>query len=122
MEKRIREYEIFIEKATKKKMSEAERDKLARYHFEMMESFQHERLIHLLVMLFFTLISVVFLFIAAWTTISYKLHYEMAPLYILTIILAVLTGFYVKHYYFLENHIQGLYKYTARLKDIKEEL
>ncbi|MBP5647749.1 hypothetical protein J6X04_00430 [Candidatus Saccharibacteria bacterium] len=120
MEKKIKEYEKFIEKATREKLSEKEKANLAKYHSEMMESFQHERIIHLIVMLFFTLISVIFLFIAAWTTVSYKLHYEMLPLYVLTILLIILTGFYVKHYYFLENHIQGLYKYTAKLNDIKE--
>ena len=121
MEKKIREYEKFIERTTKEKLSEAERSKLSRYHYEMLQNFQHERMFHLIVALFFTLMTVVFIFIAAWTMAAYDLHYEMTPLYILTILLAILTGFYVKHYYFLENHIQGLYKYTAKLSGVEKD-
>ena len=116
MEKKIRDYEKIISEATDKKLSETERVRLSQYHSEMMESFQHERLCHLIVTLFFAFITIAILFIAAWTTVAYKLNQEMLPLYILTIILAILTGFYVKHYYFLENHIQGLYEYTVKLR------
>ena len=116
MEKKIRNYEKFISETTAKKLNEAERIRLSQYHAEMMENFQHERLCHLIVTLFFAFITIAILFIVAWTTVAYKLDQEMIPLYILTIILAILTGFYVKHYYFLENHIQGLYEYTAKLR------
>lgn len=119
MEKRIREYEKFIKKETNKELSDSERKKLARYHYEMMESFQHERITHLIVALFFSLMTVTFLFIAAWTMANYNLRYELLPLYILTILLAILTGAYVRHYYFLENHIQGLYTYTAKIHGMK---
>ena len=115
MEKRIRAYEEFIQKSTNKKLSESERGKLARYHFEMMESFQHERLIHLIVMFFFVLMTIVFLFVTTWVTATCDFQSAVVPLYILTLVLLVLTVFYVKHYYFLENHIQGLYDYTAKL-------
>lgn len=118
MEKKIKEYEKFIAKAAKEKMTAEERKRLGQYHFEMLESFQHERLIHLVVTLFFAMITVTFLFIAAWTTVAYDLRQEMMPLYILSIILAVLTGFYVRHYYFLENRIQELYKYTREIAGI----
>ena len=119
MERRIRLYEEFIKKETCKNLSECDRQKLSRYHYEMMESFQHERIIHLAVTLFFTLLTVIFLFIAAWTMANYNLRQELLPLYILTILMAVMTGFYVRHYYYLENHIQGLYMYTAILNGIK---
>lgn len=118
MEKKIKEYEKFIAKAAEKKMTTEERARLGRYHFEMLESFQHERTIHLIVTLFFAMITVTFLFIAAWTTVAYDLRQEMMPLYILSIILAVLTGFYVRHYYFLENRIQELYKYMREIAGI----
>ena len=118
MEKKIRQYEQFMAKVTSEKLDEKKREKLARYHFEMMESFQHERHIHLLVTLFFSFMTIVFLFIAAWATATYDLHQEMILLLILTAILATLTGFYVRHYYFLENHIQALYKYTRKLSGV----
>ena len=118
MEKKIREYEQFIAKATDEKLDDKKREKLARYHFEMMESFQHERHIHLLVTLFFSFMTIVFLFIAAWAAVVYDLHQEMILPMALTAILATLTGFYVRHYYFLENHIQALYKYTKKLSGV----
>ena len=120
MEKRIRAYEKFIKKASGQTLSEAERTHLARYHYEMLESFQHERLFHLLVMLFFVLITIVLLLVTAWATIAMGQYAEMLPLYILVGLLAILTFFYIKHYYFLENHIQKLYDYTAKLSGVKD--
>ena len=51
----------------------------------------------------------------AWEVVMNGWLLEMIPLYVLALILVILTGFYVKHYYFLENHIQGLYKYIEEL-------
>lgn len=51
----------------------------------------------------------------AWEVVMNGWLLEMIPLYVLALILVILTGFYVKHYYFLENHIQGLYKYIKEL-------
>ena len=62
--------------------------------------------------------EITFLFIAAWAGATYSFGKEMLPLYILLAIMVILTGFYVKHYYVLENHIQALYKYTEKLHDI----
>ena len=115
MEKKLHDYEKQIEKLEKEAKTPAERAKLAEYHREMVANFQHERLIHLIVTLFFALISVTFLFISAWAEVTYHFGKEMIPLYILTAMLVILTGFYVRHYYVLENHIQGLYKYTEKL-------
>ncbi len=64
--------------------------------------FQHERLIHLLVTLFFAAISIVF------TVLS--LHYLNVLMAVVTIILYVMVMFYIKHYYDLENGVQYLYK------------
>ena len=116
MERKIREYEKFIAQEVKKDLTAAERKKLLETHVVMLESFQHERLIHLIVTLFFAFLAVEFILITMWTLVQFGLVIEMTPLYLVTLILAVLTGFYVKHYYFLENHIQGLYKYTAETR------
>lgn len=123
MEKRIRAYEKFIAREAKRldehKMSEAERIELVDIHRETVTNFQHERLIHLLVTLFFALFAILALFVTAWTIMIYGLGLEMLSLYLLTIILVVLSGCYVRHYYFLENHVQGLYKYTRILRGYK---
>lgn len=120
MEKRIKAYEKFMKKASGQDLSEAERTRLVAYHHEMMESFQHERLCHLLVMFFFLLVTLGFVLGVAWNMAFVGVYAEMVPCYILVVLLVILTGCYVKHYYFLENHIQGLYEYTAKISGVKD--
>ena len=115
MEKKIKEYEKFIEREVKRDMSEKEREKLREYHREMVGNFQQERLIHLIVMLFFVAFTVVGLIVTAWTIVLTGVVMGMLPLYVLVLVLVVLTGCYIRHYYFLENHVQGLYKYSEKL-------
>lgn len=119
MEKKIRDYEKMISKLVKEADTPAKRAEVLSFHNEMLANFQRERLVHLIVTLFFAMVSITFLFIAAWTGATYNFGKELLPLYILTAVLTVLTGFYVKHYYFLENHIQGLYKYIKILHNIE---
>lgn len=115
MEKQILKYEKFIEREAERELSKDERGRLAKMHAEMLKNFQKERSIHLNVTLFFALLAIVAVVMAAWAIVNYGWTLEMIPLYILALILVILTGFYVKHYYFLENHIQKLYKYTKEL-------
>ena len=115
MEKKILKYEKFIEQEAGRELSEDERERLIKLHAEMLKNFQKERSIHLNVTLFFALLAIVAVALVAWAIVNYGWTLEMIPLYILALILVILTGFYVKHYYFLENHIQGLYKYTKEL-------
>jgi len=119
MEKKIRAYEKFIAREAKREMSAEEQVRLAELHRETVMNLQHERLIHLLVTLFFALFAIAAVFVVAWVVGVYGFTLEMLPLYLLTLILVVLTGCYVRHYYFLENHIQELYKYTERLNGVR---
>lgn len=64
------------------------------------QDFQHERLIHLLVTLFYTIFTFIFL---ALSMISYLF---LIPFTIGIIFLI----FYIRHYFFLENGVQYLYK------------
>lgn len=117
MEQQIREYEEFIAQKVKSKMSEADRRALAELHCETVTNFQHERLIHLLVTLFFALFTIAMILVAASAVMTYGFKIEFLPLGLLVLVLVVITGFYLKHYYFLENHIQKLYKFTRELRD-----
>ena len=121
MKKMIKSYEQFIEKKASEKLSDANRGELAEYHREMVTNFQHERLVHLLIMLFFITVALILLGILAWSIIMYGFILEMLAFYIMTGIVTILAIAYVKHYYFLENHIQNLYKYSAKLRGYKEE-
>ena len=116
MEDKIREYEKFIEKKTSGNLGPIERMKLAEYHKEMVTNFQHERLIHMIVMFFFVAVALVLLAALGYDIAVYGYMTAMLPFYILTGIVVILSGFYVKHYYFLENHIQELYKYNKILR------
>lgn len=116
MEDKIREYEEFIKEKTDGSIGPIERVKLAEYHKEMVTNFQHERLIHLIVMFFFVAVALILLGYLAYDLAVYGFMIEMLPFYILTAIVTILSGAYVKHYYFLENHIQDLYKYNKILR------
>lgn len=106
MEQRIKEYEEFI----KKRVSKPD-EKLISYHREMLANFQHERLVHLIIMLFFVAITFVVTAICIFTLATMKsmMVWEFLPMIIAAVLLWILSFFYVRHYYFLENHVQGLY-------------
>ena len=108
-------YEKFIAREMKRNLSAKERERLTEIHSEMLKNFQKERSIHLNVTLFFALLAIAAVGLMAWELVVSGWLLEMIPLYMLVLILVILTGFYVKHYYFLENHIQGLYKYMKEL-------
>ena len=117
MENMLREYEKYIEHEMRRSPSASEKAKLAEIHRESVANFQHERLIHLIVTLFFAMLAICAVIATAFEICTAGFLIEMIPLYLLALILVVLSFFYVKHYYFLENHIQKLYKYTKQLRE-----
>ena len=80
-------------------------------HLTKIEFFQHERLIHLLV----TLTYGIFLFLSI--NIFTKIWIFVVIIYIVIIFLL----FYVRHYFFLENNVQYLYKQYDQMKKIIKE-
>lgn len=118
MENRIKNYEKFIKEAAKHPTPE-----LKVYHSEMVRNFQHERAIHLAVTLFFVGLTLIFGGLAALAFATVASPFDFGnpgtPLAIVTAILAallfVISAFYIKHYYFLENRIQKLYDITTKL-------
>ncbi len=81
-------------------------------HLVKISFFQHERLIHLIVTVFYALFVIFFLFLSS---INF--------LYIIpTFILIIFLIFYVLHYFFLENSVQYLYKQydimNQKMKDV----
>lgn len=74
--------------------------------------FQHERLIHLLVTFFFALFAILFLALG-------MISYIFLPI---LFILLIFLLFYIIHYFFLENHVQYLYKiYDQMVEKLKNE-
>lgn len=75
-------------------------NKIKDNHLIKINMFQHERLIHLIVCLFYALFTLFFVYISTFV-----------PLFlIISIILLVILIFYVIHYFRLENGVQYLYK------------
>ena len=110
MEDRVKNYENFIRKAASQPTPE-----LAKYHDEMVKNFQHERAIHLAVTLFFIGMAIALIVLSMWLFTMTSSPIVTFPTLGATGIMIVLSVFYVKHYYFLENHIQNLYDYTEKI-------
>lgn len=79
-----------------------ELDKIFAEHKDKIAFMQHERIVHFLVTMMFTLILVIF--------ISALLFTENIAILALVTIILILLGFYIKHYYFLENTVQKMYR------------
>ena len=79
-------------------------------HLIKISFFQHERLIHLLVTLFYALIFLIF------TGLGF-VHYLF---FVISIILMVFLIFYIVHYFRLENGVQYLYRQYDLLKNMNK--
>ena len=118
MERKLKEYTTFIQKASEKPDA-----RLAEYHRVILAQFQHERLIHLIITLFFALflllmfIFTIILFAVSPNNVAGNLLMWSAGT--VTFLLLVVTLFYVRHYYMLENGVQKLEEITKRLYKIK---
>jgi len=83
-------------------------DFIIRNHLRKIKFFQHERLIHLLVTLFYAIFSIIF---------TYFIYYN--KLFILVSLITYISLiFYIFHYFFLENSIQYMYKQYDKLTKI----
>lgn len=82
-------------------------ERLLEYHREHIGFFMHERFIHLIVMVLFALMTVACFLVIAVT--------EKIILIPLAAALLCLLIPYIKHYYFLENTVQALYKDYERI-------
>ena len=85
--------------------------KIVDEHLIKIGFFQHERLIHLLVTLFYALF--VFIFFAFTYYISFMFL-------IIVLILLVFLVFYISHYFYLENSVQYMYKQYDNLKKLQK--
>lgn len=82
-------------------------DVLIEQHLIKIQFFQHERLIHLLVTLFYGIFT-----LAMFAFINANVLFVIPA-----IILMIMLLFYVKHYFLLENSVQYLYKQYDNMKE-----
>ncbi len=86
-------------------------DEVISEHLLKIGFYQHERLIHFLVTILFTLLS--------FFTLIYTINNVSIGFILLTIIFLCLLVPYIFHYYFLENSVQHMYDQHDELLKIK---
>lgn len=105
----MKKHESYVQEILKKSYDDEKLRELFAYHDKQIKWMQHERLVHLIVMLFvcfFTLI--IFGFAVMQTSI---------PAIILFIILLGLSLAYLIHYFRLENGVQKWYLLSNQIKN-----
>ena len=110
MTKQLKAYVVFIHAALTQLNGQTDWEHvrhLIELHCTQVQAFAHERLIHLLVTLFFGLV-----FFASMVCTAV---WPLWQFFVLDALLVVLLGFYIQHYYFLENTLQTLYPITQQL-------
>ena len=95
-------YMNLVEKRLEEASDVGELDRIMAEHKDKIAFMQHERIVHFLVTMMFALVLAIFM-------LALLLTQNLAMLILVTIIL-VLLAFYIKHYYFLENTVQKMYK------------
>ena len=92
-----------LEKCTDKN----ELDAVLSEHKDKIAFMQHERIVHFLVTFMFAVILCIFMCAFIFS--------ENIMLLVLVTIILVLLAFYIKHYYFLENTVQEMYRIYDRI-------
>ncbi len=90
-----------------------ELEKILAEHMDKIAFMQHERIVHFLVTMMFAIILSIFI-------VGMLITNNMMLLLLATIIMVLLV-FYIKHYYFLENTVQKMYKVYDRILKMQEE-
>ena len=96
----FKRYRAFIAKALEDENTDLET--LLKIHKTKIKFFQHERFIHLIVMCLFAIVAC-----GTIVCIAVTGKITLIPLAVLLLVLLIP---YIKHYYFLENQTQELYK------------
>ncbi len=78
-------------------------------HRGKVKDFQHERLVHLLIMLFVIFFMILFF--------AFSLSFALIPLYFVFVILFFLSFAYILYYYKLENAVQKMYELTGIIEE-----
>lgn len=109
-----------VVESLEQKPSRSKAEELYYYHVDRVRDFQHERLIHLIVTLFFSSLLMMSIVGLLWVA-----SIDISPALLLIglfggagIIIFITVLFYVRHYYRLENGVQRLYQLTERLREL----
>ncbi len=110
MTKEIRAYLAILEQFFSVEHTDEELLKFRAEMLKRIEFYQHERLIHLIVTMSF----------AVFFLLSLMMYFSVRQIGImlLAVLLLVMTVAYIKHYYFLENSVQKMYKFYYKVEKI----
>ncbi|MBQ8350152.1 MAG: hypothetical protein IJY19_11040 [Ruminococcus sp.] len=98
----LKEYMKTVQQKLERCRNSEELEEIFLEHKDKIAFMQHERIVHFLVTMMFAIVLAVFM--------TAMLLTENLMMLILVTIIIVLLGFYIKHYYFLENTVQKMYK------------
>lgn len=109
----MKRHERYVQEMLEKNLRQDALQELLEYHEKQLQWMQHERIVHLLVMLFVCLFTLLALgFTVVITTI---------PCVLLSVLLLILTIAYIIHYYRLENGVQKWYDLSNKIRCINLE-
>jgi hypothetical protein len=104
----MKRHERYVKEMLGKNLSPEELTDLLAYHDKQIQWMQHERSVHLIIMLFvclFTLLTGGFTFVM-----------PSIACFILSALLLILTIAYIIHYYRLENGVQKWYELSNQIR------
>lgn len=110
MEKKIKQIVSLAEELLNSNNIEIASKKIP-YLRQWLSYFQHERLIHLIVTVAFSVITIL-----CFLTLYFKFSLALC---FLSLLFFIMSGAYIRHYYILENKVQYLYELIDKLNDLK---
>lgn len=104
----MKKHESYVREVLEKNPDEEKLKELLAYHNRQIQWMQHERLVHLIVMLFVCFFT---LLVFGFTVMRSSL-----PSMMLLAILLILSVAYLFHYYRLENNVQQWYSISNQIR------
>ena len=104
----MKRHESYVKEMLEKKLDGEKLRELLAYHDKQIQWMQHERLVHLIVMLFVCLFMLL--------SFGFTIIRTSAPSIILSVFLLILSVAYIIHYYRLENGVQKWYLLYNQIK------
>jgi cell division protein FtsW (lipid II flippase) len=104
----MKKHESYVQGMLEKTSDDKELRELLAFHDKQIQWMQHERLVHLIVMLFVCL----FMLLVLGFTV---MHMSIASL-VLSVLLLVLSIAYIFHYFRLENGVQRWYRISDKIR------
>jgi Ca2+/Na+ antiporter len=109
----MKTHERYINEMLKKKLPAKKLQELGDCHQRQIKWMQHERMVHLLVMLFVCLFMLL--------SLGFAIINTSIPAIALCVLLLILSVAYIIHYYRLENRVQRWYLLAEKIKKRREK-